>query len=355
MAVLALVVAAVALDGGGAGQRAVPASTIAPSTVVASTVVPTTTVPATAPATTATVRVPRTTAGVAPGPGPVLGEPSGWTVVAFDSVTLSLLDLDTGATTRFAYDGRFHSAADSAIMLSDRFVYTDHGGAPTVWSQRYGDEAPTLVQQDATIITASSVRGRLWVALNQSGVNGELLVAEIDSEGRRSSTLTIPNGLRVVGSSAVGLWLAGSGRIYSLSAVGTLQAIAVGSVVDASPAGALYDDCAIAGPCTLRLAGATAQSARIGPSAEIRIATTNDSTDSVLSPDGRWLLLRDGLLDRRTGTQVGHSFVLRAWRWSPDGEWLFAWTANTGTIAWRLADTLQIRLGDISVSGVVAR
>jgi hypothetical protein len=331
-------------------------TTPSPLTTFSLVLVPPTTGAAAASAPTSVrVRVTSTTVGVAPGPGPVLGAPSGWTVVAFDSVTLSLFDLDTGVTTRFAYDGRFPRAADSAIMLSDRFVYTDHGGAPTVWSQRYRGEPPTLIQQDATIITASSAPGRLWVALNQSGVNGERLVAEIDGEGRRSSTITIPNGLRVVGSNSTGLWLSGSGRIYSLTAAGVLRAIAVGTVDDASPAGVLYDDCAIAGPCSLRLAGTAAQSARIGPSAETRIATTHDRTDSVVSPDGRWLLLRDGLLDRRTGTHLSHALVLRAWRWSPDGEWLFAWTANAGTIAWRLADTLQIRLGDIAVSGLVAR
>ena len=67
------------------------------------------------------------------------------------------------------------------------------------------------------------------------------------------------------------------------------------------------------------------------------------------------MLLADGVLDRRTGGQVTHTFVLQSWRWSPDSEWLFAWTANAGTIAWNLADGRQVRLGNLPVAGVVVR
>ena len=159
-----------------------------------------------------------------------------------------------------------------------------------------------------------------------------------------------------MGASSAGLWLSGSGRIYSLSRSGGLLAVAVGTVVDASLSDVLYDDCAIAGPCTLRAAGPTATQARIGPSAEIRIPVTNDRSDSALSPDGRWLLLEDGLLDRRTGARVAHSFVLRSWRWSPDGRWLFVFPANSDSVAVNLADGRNVHLGHIGVlAGVVTR
>jgi len=292
-------------------------------------------------------------APVALGPGPVLGAVHGWTVVSFDGVTLGLLDLDTGATTRFVYEGT--GAVKSTVMLADRFMYTDHGGAPTVWSQRYRDEPPTLVQQDASIIT-TSVEGRVWVALNQAGVNGELLVAEIDGDGRRLTLLTIPNGLRVVGPISNGLWLTGSGRIFVLARDGVLQDVAIGAVIDASVNGLLYDDCAIAGPCTLRIVSPTARQSRLGPSAELRLPATPDSTDSPVSPNGRWLLLADGVLDRRTGAQVSHTFDLRAWRWSPDGDWLFVSTTGGATVAWNLIDGRQLPLPGIGpLSGVVAR
>jgi hypothetical protein len=152
------------------------------------------------------------------------------------------------------------------------------------------------------------------------------------------------------------LWLTGSGRIFALARNGTLQAVAVGSAIDASVSELLFDDCAIAGPCTLRAVSPNAAPTRFGPSAELRAATTPDRTDSALSPNGRWLLLADGLLDRRTGAQVSHAFNLRAWLWSPDGEWLFVSTTGGATVAWNLIDRRQIPLGDIGeLSGVVAR
>jgi hypothetical protein len=157
--------------------------------------------------------------------------------------------------------------------------------------------------------------------------------------------------------SSAGLWLSGSGRIFAITREGVLQQIAVGTVIDASIAGVLYDDCAIAGPCTLRIASTAApfvQASRVGPSAEVHIARSNLRSDSALSPNGRWLLLADGAIDRRTSGQISHDFVLQSWRWSPDSEWLFAWTANMGTMAWNLGDGRQIRLGNIVLSGIVA-
>jgi hypothetical protein len=154
------------------------------------------------------------------------------------------------------------------------------------------------------------------------------------------------------------LWLTGSGRIFAITRDGVLQQVAVGTVVDASLSGVLYDDCPIAGPCTLRLASTPAPvalSVHIGPSAEIRVARPNSRSDAALSPNGRWLLLADGAIDRQTNGYINHDFVLQSWRWSPDSAWLIVWTANAGTIAWNLADRRQIRLGNIALSGLVAR
>ena len=363
-AFVVVIVAVVRDDRRGAQQTAVPPSTLAPTTVVAApTTLPATSIPATsiAPsiAPSSLASGPITTAPVSLGPGPVLGAARGWTLVSFDSVILKLLDLDSGKTDTTAYDiTRFAGATESAIMLADRFVYTQHAdGTPSVWSQRFLDEPQTMVLDDASIITSSSSPGRFWVALNQEGVNGEQLVAEVDATGRRWNTVAVPKGLRVVGSSAAGLWLTGSGRIFAISREGVVQHVAIGTVIDAASSGVLYDECGIAGPCTLRLAtlGPVVTSSRVGPSADIRVARPNIRGDSALSPTGRWLLLADGAIDRRTSGPISHPFVLQSWRWSPDSEWLFAWTANSGTIAWNLSDGRKIPLGNFALSGLVAR
>jgi len=356
-AVLAVVIVATVLgDAGDDGQpAAVPVSTLTPTSIAATSIPATSVAPTTAPATTA--GSPVTSARVSLGPGPVLGVERGWTLVSFDSPTLQMLDLDTGKSERFEFDiRRFAGATESVIVFSDRFVYTQHDGAPAVWSQRFVDKAPTILINDASIIAASSDAGRFWVALNQAGVNGEQLVAEVDTSGRRHNIVAVPLGLQVTGASAAGLWLRGSGRIYHFTSGGALQAVAIGTTIDASRTGVLYDDCAIAGPCTLRVAstpGSQPSSSNIGPSALIETARPKFPSDPAMSPNGRWLLLYHGVLDRRTSDQTFSSFLVEAWRWSPDGEWLFART-SFGAIAWNLADGRQIPLGDLALAGIVA-
>jgi hypothetical protein len=299
----------------------------------------------------------------------VLGAAHGWLVVSFDGERRSVLDLDTGKAETVTYvpygpDG-LRADLRAPIVLADRLVYTAFdAGVSSVRSVRAGDEPPTLVIDHASILTPSSIPGRFWVALDTDQKSTDQnsnahKVAEIDQDGRVASTVSIPDGLRVVGAGATGLWLAGSGRIYSLTRGGLLQAIAVGVVVDASVSGVLFDDCAIAGACSLRFASPTPTLATlplVGPSSEIHPATTIEPTDPAMSPDGRYLLLSDGLLDRRTGGRTAHPFILQAWRWSPDGQWLFVWTAHYETIAWNLVDGRQINLGNTNgLSGVVSR
>ena len=359
LAVLVIVIAFVVIAGGSNDDRvaepapsttaAAPETTVAPSTSLA---------PSTSVAPLVTVNSVPPVSGASFPPGDVWGTARRWTLVSTDSVRLSLLDLGTGMTESFDFaPERFSAATLSMIAFSDHFVFTKEGPGPrSVRSQRYRDEPSTLVLDNASILTTSTSPGLLWVALENEndGADGKQRVAEIDQSGRMVTTLEVPPGLRVLGAGPTGLWLSGGGRIYSLERDGRLLAKDVGSVVDVSPLGVLFDDCAVAGPCTLRLAGATSR--RIGPSAEMPVATGTNSRDPALSPDGRWLLLEDGLLDRQTGGQVAHSFELRTWRWSPDGEWLFLVTTGSVAVAWNPADGRQItfgRLGDLS--GVVAR
>jgi hypothetical protein len=369
VAVLAmvLVVTVVRDDGSHAPPAAVPASTrvpatitAAPTTVPSTTAAPTTTVPTTTvPSTTVpatTVGGPSTSVPVSLGPGPVLGAARGWALASLDGSRLSLLDLDTGRTARFTFDVAL-VGDQPTLFFSDRFVYTKRDGAPSVWAQRFVDSTPTIVLDDASVITASANAGRFWVALNQAGLNGEQLVAEVDTGGRRYNVVAVPLGLRVMGASATGLWLQGSGRVYHLASGGELQDLAIGTILDASRRGVLYDDCAIAGPCTLRVAnipGTSPASSNVGPSAEIEIARGWYRSDPAMSPNGRWLLLTGAVLDRRASNQIGRKEFFKSWLWSPDGEWLFAQTENAGTIAWNLADGREIRLGDFDLSGIVA-
>jgi hypothetical protein len=75
----------------------------------------------------------------------------------------------------------------------------------------------------------------------------------------------------------------------------------------------------------------------------------------MLSPDGRWLLLADSLLDRRSNQRHPHSYGVFGWRWSPDGEWLFLSTAAEG-VAWNLRDLQRVGVGFREpLAGVVAR
>jgi len=154
---LSIVIVVVARDDErDAQQAAVPGSTVVPTTIAAT---PTTIAPSTAGATFPSG--PITTAPVSLGPGPVLGTPRGWTLVSFDSVSLKLLDLDSGQTDTSTYDiGRFAGATQSSIMLSDRFVYTEQRGAPSVWSQRFLNEPQAIVLNDASIAERVTVLGR---------------------------------------------------------------------------------------------------------------------------------------------------------------------------------------------------
>ena len=368
--VAVIVLALVVRDGGPKNPQAAPSTTVAPTTVAPATIVASSTTlassatiaPSTTIATTTVSRPPTTVvATIALAPGPVLGAPRGWTIVSFNRATMSTVDLDTGRMVEFLANNRNEGGAESPIVLSDRVVYTSFDvfsseHTPSVWMQRYRDEPPTLLLDRASILNPSSTPGLLWVALARANVDDEQRVAEIDLAGRVVTTLVIPNGLRVAGPSGSGLWLTGSGRMFSLARNGTLQNVAIGAAIDASVNGLLFDDCAIAGPCTLRIVSPTARQTGLGPSAELRVPTTPDSTDSPVSPNGRWLLLADGLLDRRTGAQVSHTFDLRAWRWSPDGDWLFVSTTGGATVAWNLIDGRQLPVPGIRLlSGVVAR
>jgi hypothetical protein len=360
LAVLVIVIAFVVIAGGSNDDRVAEPAPSTTAAVSETTVAPSSSpAPSTSVAPLITVNSMPPVSGVSFPPGDVWGTARRWTLVSFTPMRLTLLDLGTGMTESFDFSPPRFSATQSMIAFSDHFVFTTgEGGRPSVRSQRYRDEPSTLVLDNASILTASTSPGLLWVALENENENdradGKQRVAEIDRGGRLLTTLEVPPGLRVLGAGPTGLWLSGSGRIYSLDRDGRLIAKEIGSVVDVSPLGVLVDDCAIAGPCTLRLAGETSR--RIGPSAEMRVATGTNSRDPALSPNGRWLLLADGLLDRQTGGQVAHSFEFRTWRWSPDSEWLFLVTTGSAVLAWNPADGRQItfaRLGDLS--GVVAR
>lgn len=359
IAVAAFVVVAIAAallrDDGDEALRT-PATTSSPTTtavVPSSLVLPT----------TRSVFVPGVgelfpTTTIASAPSVAATELNRWLLVGLGPTELSVLDLTTRALEELSRPPeqrtRFHEAP---IVVGDRVVYTTNAPAAAVWTQRLRDPSATRLLDRASVIAKSSSAGLFWVVLHEESTLEHYRVAEIDVEGRRTTTLTVPAGLVVAGVHSTGLWLTGNGRIFSMTRAGTVQQIAVGTLVDASLGGVIFDDCAIAGPCSLQLARNTSSRSRIGPTAEIPVPRSVVDSDSMLSPDGRWLMLSNGILDLRTGGQLRHVFRVQAWRWSPDGQWVFL-SISDGTMAWNLGDQRLVALNEFGtrvIAGLAER
>jgi hypothetical protein len=272
---------------------------------------------------------------------------------------MTLVDLDSGRVSRFPSVARTTSGAEFPIVFRDRVVYTVYEftarpPAPSVWSQALDATEPTLAADRASILTLSAAPNRLWIQLVDGATDEGYRVAEIDLDGRRVTTLTVPAGLAVVGASMDGLWLFGSGVVFAMTRAGAIRPMATGTFIDSNATGVLYDDCAVAGPCTLRYVNLQSSTSIVGPSATLHPAGGGEHVESVLSPDGRWLLLRDGLLDRRSNTRHDHGYDVRGWQWSADGEWLFL-SSNLDAVAWNLRDMRRVELGvDDRLTGVIS-
>ena len=357
--VSAVIAIAVAVGDAGENKTRPPASTGARATDARATIAPLTTTgvppsitigPTSTPATSAS---PNLTV-----PQGFPGGPKGYTWVSFNRSEMATLDLENGQLSKYPSSARTVGDADSPVVFRDRVLYTSYvvtGNArrPTVWSQAYADAPPVKVVDRATIVTESATPNRLWIRLVDETTDDGYPVAEIDLDGRRVTTLTVPAGLRVVGASTDGLWLFGSGVVFAITRAGAVRPIATGSVRASAFAGVLYDDCATAGPCSLRYVNWQSMTSLVGPSAELQLADT--SIDPVLSPDGRWLLLADRLLDRRSNTPHAHPYELLGWRWSADGEWLFLSTRGDA-VAWNLRDQRRVGLGfHEQLAGVIAQ
>ena len=68
-------------------------------------------------------------------------------------------------------------------------------------------------------------------------------------------------------------------------------------------------------------------------------------------------MLSNGILDLRTGGQLRHVFRVHAWRWSPDGQWVFL-SISDGTMAWNLGDQRLVALNEFGtriIAGLVTR
>ena len=354
--------ALVAMPRGDGEAESTPATTAPTTTLVApATVTPIATAPTTAPTSTtvAVVTVPTTTSRA---PGPVLGVARGWSLVSFNRSSLTVVDLDTGGVTTTRDQSRQQGGAERPIVLSDRVVYTWSDPrlpepSPSVWSQRLRDESPVRIIDRAWTIASSSRAGFFWVVPTPVPASG-VRVVEIDVTGAPATTLTIPAGLQIVGPSADGLWLTGSGRIYSLSRAGQLRSVAVGRLVDASVPGAVFENCPPATLCSLAVAKADGSISTVGPSPDLPLVRDEFGGSSILSPDGRWLLLKNGVIDRNTGVQVRHVFTIESWRWSPDSTWLFLESRNDGPLAWNVREqrfvSLPALVENATITGVAA-
>jgi hypothetical protein len=353
---LATVVAVGLATGGGEDDALPPTSTVA----VSSTVVHTNPGSVTAPVHSGVLSGSVTTSAVTATTSAALADrPQGYTWVSFGRADMTLIDLDTGERSTYPSPERTAGGAESPIAFGDRVLYTSYdlspsGQTPSVWSQTLGADRPVRLVERAVVVVASTRPGHVWIQPRMAAVENYEAV-EIDLTGHTVTTLTIAAGLRVAGASANGLWLVGSGRILEIDRSGVVREIAEGALIDTSPDAVLYHDCPLAGPCTVRAANATREW-HIGSSATLDRASTHDGSDSMMSPDGRWLLTARALFDRTTSSSVAHSFELRSWRWSADGEWLFVSSANTDSIAWNLRDLRQVSLGVLGLlSGVVIR
>jgi hypothetical protein len=272
---------------------------------------------------------------------------------------MTMIELESRQVSRFPSGVRVTGGAEFPIVFRDRVLYTSYEMTarpvtPSVLSQAFDTTPPSLVADRATIVAVSAAPNRLWVRLVDEATDQGYRVAEIELDGRRVSTLTVPAGLAVVGASTDGLWLFGSGVVFALTRSGAIRPIATGTYVDSNAMGVLYDDCAVAGPCTLRYVNSLSSTSMVGSSETLRPAGGREHVDSVLSPDGRWLLLDNGLLDRRSNTRHDHDYDLRGWQWSADGEWLFL-SSNLDAVAWNLRDMRRVELGvDDRLTGVIS-
>jgi hypothetical protein len=245
------------------------------------------------------------------------------------------------------------------VVLGDRIVYTvvldpSGGATPSVWSQRLLDEPPVRLRDGVSSLAASTRNGFVWVVEREPNDRGGVRVLEIDAAtGRPATTLDVGPGLRVAGVQADGLWLEGSNRIYTLSRAGQMRMVAVGSLVDASNAGALYHDCPPEVPCSYHIAARDGTLSRIVSTDELPV---KHGPSPSVSPDGRWVLLDNGVFDRLTSKRLRHAFIVQSWAWSPDGSWLFLSTGSHGALAWNLLEeryvAVPVAISNATLSGV---
>jgi hypothetical protein len=350
------VVGAIALaTGGESGDDTPPRSTASPVT----SIVPVSTASISLPSPTNTVVIGTGSLTPTSAPGTAApGRPQGYTWVSFNRSEMTLVDLDSGERLTYPVVERSAGGTESPIVLADRVVYTSYDfstspSTPSVWSQALGADRPVRLFVGAATIAASTRAGHVWIQSQTSALDTYEAI-EIDLSGRAVTRLTIPAGLRVAGASADGLWLAGSGRVFAINRAGVVREVASGSLIDTSADAVVFEDCPLAGPCSARVATATKRSL-VGPASAVRVAGYGP-TDSMLSPDGRWLLTVEALIDRTTSSAKSHSFKLRSWSWSADGEWLFVSAENTDAVAWNLRDLRQVSLGVLGpLTGVVVR
>ena len=164
--------------------------------------------------------VPTTT--IAPGT-PVSAGRVGSLVRSWRSVPneMTVLDLGNRSSSNSAGPSEQRTAFNEATDRAGRsFVYT----RPRRRTGRCGrsassdPSATTPRRPDASMVAKSIGPGALLGgAAQRGGVKANYRVAEIDVEGRRSTTLTRAGRARVAGAHATGLWLTGSGRIYSMT------------------------------------------------------------------------------------------------------------------------------------------
>ena len=360
------------------------AATTTTTTATPSPATTTTPPPATDAPTTVPVLAPVAPAPVTVGAGPLLGEPTGLTLVVGLSGTVYRLDLDAGVATPLPGAPRVDESGPALTSVG-----LLRGGALGVTLERPG--APERGLRSPGLDDGSSgppyqyigegPPGRLWF-VSFTGATNDVWYVDVADDIADGAAFGSVDPAGVVGADGLGGVLFGAaGGTYARRTPGASERISEGNLVAVNGPAALVAECDAALACRWRvldrrrgvdwsvamtLAELTAPTFAVGVAADghavARVVANfpdrpNEQDGFVLQivgPDGELVRVH---LPRLVGFQCPPLGCRPYFVWSPDGRWLFAQIEADSFWAWRpgLAEPVVVRLdleADASISAL---
>ncbi len=352
-AILGAIVVAVVMSGRSDGDAEPVADSTVPTTAVAessTTRAAVDGVDGTATGTgtgTTTTEVPRLLDGTgSPLPIPVLGEPTGLSLVGHSIGELAIVDLDSGSVTirsdRVDVGGAGAASVQALAAVADRLllrVGTSNSGSRIVAvgpagvvelaDDEDGREPWVLVvRMDLPVIWELPVPGDL-------GSTAAARLVDLDT-GTVEATIDVPQSVYPVSATEGGIVVLGVGGVYELPIDGPARRLSTGwaspppfdEVFASAPGPLIVEECDDTLTCTTLLLDPTT-----GLSRPTSMASSGFFRQSAsASPDGRHALVYDwstgtlSLVDTEDGTEVelfsSEFDGVPSATWSPDGRWL---------------------------------